>query len=97
MAKVHGRLYLGHKAVNFGSEHQEEAISQHVQTIRATHLILCPRLMLIVFKLFSFLMDALLQRSSSIFGLFRHLSAAKQQLCFPEKPQPQSEEKNRVS
>lgn len=42
-------------------------------------------------------MDALLQRSSSIFGLFRHLSAAKQQLCFPEKPQPQSEEKNRVS
>lgn len=32
MAQVRGCLYLGHKAVNFGSEHQEEAISQHVQT-----------------------------------------------------------------
>lgn len=82
MAQVRGCLYLGHKGVNFGSENQEEAISQYVQTKRATHLILCPRLMFIVFKLFSFLMDPLLQRSSSIFGLFTTLAQPNSSSAF---------------
>lgn len=88
MAQIRGRLYSGHKAVNFGSENQEEAISQHVQTKRDAHLIPCPRLMLIVFKLFSFLMDALLQRSSSIFGLFTTLAELKSSSAFQRSHNP---------
>lgn len=53
--------------------------------------------MLIVFKLFSFFYGRITATFQFYFWSIYHLSAAKQQLCFPEKPQPQSEEKNRVS